>query len=87
MSMEDFLELSRKQYAEMNATIIGENVVSPSLLEMEVTFVGMGKDTRVFQCIIMSGSSFYVVTGTALESQWGKYGEQLKACVRSARAD
>lgn len=85
LSIDDYLKISMRQYEQMNAEVLSKKIVAENEAQTLVAVNMMGSRVRCFQRILKSGRTFYVVTGTAVESRWDEVGERVMACVRSAR--
>ena len=85
-SIEDYAELSDQQFKSMGFKVLNKETTATSIT-WEYQGLFQGQTMHWFSRAIQSKGRYYVVTATALESQWADVAGQLKACVNSFRLD
>lgn len=85
-SIKDFADLSDQQFKSMGFKVLNREATATAITwEYQGPF--QGQIMHWFSRAIQSKGRFYVVTATALESQWADVAGQLKACVNSFKLD
>ena len=85
-SMADFLVLSRKQFKEMNLTIVRDETVGAAhVFEYKGTM--MNRQLHWYARMQASRGFVYLATATAQETQWKDVSDRLKTCVDSLKTE
>ena len=82
-SLDDLIELSNKQFKNLNFSVISEERISPS--EVIMNFTGaVGKELRFYSRMIKQGSKTYTITATCRKGEeWTQLQSTLIGCVNS----
>ncbi len=86
-TIEDYISLSKGQFAEMKWTVVSENKVSDTEWIVEYSGVLDQSELRWISRAILSDGKIYLVTATAASSSWDAVSERLKQSVNSFRIE
>jgi hypothetical protein len=86
-SIDDYIEISKKQFEEEKDTIVSEHKVANREWTVEYHGVSDGRHLHFYARSIVAGTRVYLVTATATELQWKSVGNKLKACTESFQLD
>jgi len=86
-SLEDYLELTRRQMQAVGATFVEEPRIDGSTLRLEYAGTLNGRDLRWSAAAVQDGERILLVTATALASQWDDLGARLQRVVESFRLE
>ena len=86
-TIDDYLELSLKQFKNAELKVVQQKTTSKSVAIFEYTGKMQGLALHWYARAEKSGGSVYLVTASALPSQWSKEAARLKSCVDSFRCD
>jgi hypothetical protein len=76
--LKDYMTLSKGQFETMKWTIVAEKQVGENEWQVEYKGPMNGKDMHFYSRALVKGETVYLVTATALQSQWEKVGPQLR---------
>ncbi|MEW4488992.1 hypothetical protein AB1L42_12975 [Thalassoglobus sp. JC818] len=85
-TMQEYSDLSKGQFEQLNFQVLKENV-NENMALWEYTGTTQSKTLHWYTAAHKRDNKVYLVTATALESQWERAGEKLKKCVDSFRLD
>ncbi|MCB1053126.1 MAG: hypothetical protein H6510_01660 [Acidobacteria bacterium] len=85
-SIKDYTELSDQQFKDAGVRILHENLQANDVVW---EYAGTYNDRQMhwYARAYKRGNKVYLITATALESQWSTVSRQLRACVDSFRLD
>jgi hypothetical protein len=81
-SLKEYANLSREQFEAIEVTILSESIAD-SLIIWEYTGSFQDRALRFYSKAVLGDNIVYLVTATALQSQWSQHGASLKNCVDS----
>lgn len=86
-SMQDYLDLSLRQFEAAGIEVIDKKVVSENTVSFEYAGSLRGRDLHWYASATQDGNRVFLVTATAPESRWKDSADKLKAVVRSFRLE
>ena len=85
-TIAEYDQLSKRQFEAVGWTVASEKS-TPESMTWDFSGEQQGRDLHFYAKAVASGGSVYLVTATALASQWDRVGAQLKDCVDSFELD
>ena len=85
-TLKEFTELSVKQFKDFGLTILKEDATATAIT-WEYTGPFQGHQLHWYAKAIQGRGRIYLVTATALESQWESVSGKLKDCVNSFKLE
>ncbi len=85
-SLQEYADLSRIQFKDAEFHIISDKTATASQTWEFTGEVG-GRNLHFYSKAELGHGTVYLVTATALQSQWDRHKEALKKCVESFRRD
>jgi hypothetical protein len=83
-TMKEYMDVSRAQFEKMfekGWKIVSEKQDGEKEWSCEVTGTTKGKDYHFYARAVREGSRVYLITATALQTEWGNFGEKMRRHV------
>jgi hypothetical protein len=85
-NVKGFIDLTRKEFEQMKATIVSEKQPDAQTWVVEYRAQQNAMNIRFYAKAQMKGRHLHMATATCLEDKWDKLSAALKACVDSLNA-
>jgi hypothetical protein len=86
-TIEDYVKLSLDQFKSAGLKVVEQQTSAKSVAVFEYTGEFEGRALHWYSRAVKSGSRIYLVTATAVPSQWTTESARLKSCVDSFRRE
>ena len=83
-TIKEYMDVSRAQFEQMfekGWKIVSEKQDGEKEWSCELTGTAKGKDYHFYARAIRDGSRVYLITATALQEEWGSFGEKMRRHV------
>ena len=83
-TIKEYMDVSRAQFEQMfekGWKIVSEKQDEEKEWSCELTGTAKGKDYHFYARAIRDGSKVYLITATALQTEWGSFGEKMRRHV------
>ena len=85
-TMKEYMDVSRAQFEQMfekGWKILSEKQDGEKEWSCELTGTAKGKAYHFYARAVRQGSKVYLITATALQEQWGSFGEKMRRYVNA----
>ena len=83
-TIKEYMDVSRAQFEQMfekGWKIVSEKQDGEKEWSCELTGTAKGKDYHFYARAVREGSKVYLITATALQEEWGNFGEKMRRHV------
>ena len=85
-SMKEYVNLSKHQFKTAKLTVLNETITEKSVV-FEYSGLFQDRELHWYAKAELKEGKIYLVTATAIESQWKTVATKLKTCVNSFKLD